>query len=83
MAETVAHYLKLYRLRQSTMERGVTNPSAEGRALINTLVEQLGALDPNLPCELHITRDAMQNERAAFVVNGQVVASIVIPAEST
>ena len=83
MADTVAHYLKLYRFRQSMMERGITHPNAEGRALINSLVERLATLDPSLPCELLHTKDAHQNERVAFVVAGREVASIVVPSEAT
>ena len=40
----VEHYLGIYRLRKKSMEEGITNPSPEGKKLINQIVEILSKM---------------------------------------
>lgn len=78
MAWPVAHYLKIYRLRQSMARDGVTHPNAEGRAFMDQLVEGLARLDPTLPCDLVHEPSEGGGEWIAFVVQGQEQARVWI-----
>lgn len=40
----VEHYLNIYKIRLKMMEDGVTNPTFEGRQIIQTVVEKLSKL---------------------------------------
>jgi len=41
MALPVSHYLRVYKLRQSIAQAGITHPNASGHELINQLAERL------------------------------------------
>jgi hypothetical protein len=58
------------------MDKGTTNPSKEGRELINQLVESLSTVDPSLACELTKTIDCDGNSWYGFIVEGNELARV-------
>jgi len=68
----VGHYLRIYKIRRS----GISAANRKGREFIDTLVERLAKLDPELPCQLLREPSSNGGEWFAFVVNGEQIARI-------
>ena len=78
MTLTVAHYLRIWTIRQGMARDGVTHPNDVGRKLIETLVSRLSEFPPSVPCELK-RRSAPGGEWLSFVVEDREIAKLWIP----
>ena len=67
----VEHYLGIYRLRKKSMEEGITNPSLEGKKLINHIVEILS----KMPLSEEISLDNKNGKMTMLDSKGNILFS--------
>lgn len=68
----VEHYLGIYTLRKRSMEEGITNPTPEGRKLINEIVEKLS----KMPLSEEISLDNKNGKMMMLDSKGNTLVSI-------
>jgi hypothetical protein len=76
MKLTVAHYLRIYKIRKAMMDEGTTAPEPKAHKLVAQLVTRFGELDPGLQCEVVRSKDANKAGAYIFVVNEEEIARI-------
>lgn len=64
------HYLKIFQLRLSMAERGITSPSADVVVSMRQLVAQLAAIDPatSVKLEIHGSQARYMKEETGAII---------------